>query len=214
MANYSTLNALFTAIANAIRGKTGSTGKIVADDFPSAIAALDTSGITPTGTKTITENGTFDVTNFASAVVNVATSPASENVVVRTVTLNADVTNTDWRGETIISADPFIKANYSDSRFFAILSTESPISTGTGVIHWIYHGNRNIGATSPAWYAMVILGTSASALGFATQTTKINGEGYNISLRVNSSGDLIVYAASNRIVKAGTYKIVLGLLDY
>ena len=29
---------------------------------------------TPTGTKTITENGTFDVTNFAQAIVNVASS--------------------------------------------------------------------------------------------------------------------------------------------
>lgn len=29
--------------------------------------------VIPTGTKTITENGTFDVTNFASALVNVAT---------------------------------------------------------------------------------------------------------------------------------------------
>lgn len=40
MANYSTLNALFTAIANSIRGKTGGTAKIVADNFPSAIANI------------------------------------------------------------------------------------------------------------------------------------------------------------------------------
>lgn len=45
MANtHTTLNSLFTAIANAIRGKTGGTGKIVADDFPSAISAISTSG--------------------------------------------------------------------------------------------------------------------------------------------------------------------------
>lgn len=43
---YTTLSALFTAIANAIRGKTGGTGTIVADNFPEAIAGipvLDTS---------------------------------------------------------------------------------------------------------------------------------------------------------------------------
>lgn len=41
---HTTLTSLFSAIANAIRGKTGSSAQIVADDFPSAIDAI------PTGT--------------------------------------------------------------------------------------------------------------------------------------------------------------------
>lgn len=41
MANtHSTLSSLFTAIANAIRSKTGGTGAIVADQFPSAISGI------------------------------------------------------------------------------------------------------------------------------------------------------------------------------
>lgn len=71
MAKYNTLSALFTAIANSLRGKTGGSGTIVADDFPTVIDGLSTGGITPTGTKNITSNGTHDVTSFANASVNV-----------------------------------------------------------------------------------------------------------------------------------------------
>ena len=70
MAKHTTLASLFAAIADAIRGKTGGSAKIVADDFPDAIGDIVT-GITPTGTKSITTNGTHDVTNYASASVNV-----------------------------------------------------------------------------------------------------------------------------------------------
>ena len=41
---YQTLGSLFTAIANAIRGKTGGSASIKADDFPSAIGAIPTGG--------------------------------------------------------------------------------------------------------------------------------------------------------------------------
>lgn len=73
MATHTTLRSLFSAIANAIRAKTGGNTEIVADTFPTAIAAIPT-GTTPTGTKTITvtENGTTteDVAAFASVQIN------------------------------------------------------------------------------------------------------------------------------------------------
>lgn len=45
MAKYSNLTALFSAIANSLRAKMGTSGKIVADDFPSVIESIET-GIT------------------------------------------------------------------------------------------------------------------------------------------------------------------------
>lgn len=56
MATHTTLAALFTDIANAIREKTGSTDPIVADDFPAAIAAIPTSSPVEIGSFTVIDD--------------------------------------------------------------------------------------------------------------------------------------------------------------
>lgn len=66
------LDSDLTSVANAIRTKGGTSAQMAfPSGFVSAVQAIPT-GITPTGTKSITENGTYDVTQYASAEVNVS----------------------------------------------------------------------------------------------------------------------------------------------
>lgn len=75
-----------TGIANAIRTKLGVPDTYTPPQMAAAIESIPT-GITPTGTKNITQNGTHDVTQYASANVNV-----QPNLQSKTVTENGTVT--------------------------------------------------------------------------------------------------------------------------
>lgn len=62
-----TLNQLFTGIANKIRSIKGTTDPIPAEDFEDEMDGM----VVPTGTLSITQNGTVDVKNYAEANVNI-----------------------------------------------------------------------------------------------------------------------------------------------
>ena len=59
-----------TAIASAIHNKLGTDAQYRVGDMSAAIASIPT-GITPTGTLTISSPGTYDVTNYAQVIVNI-----------------------------------------------------------------------------------------------------------------------------------------------
>lgn len=65
-----------TAIANAIRAKTGKTANMTLAEMPVEIASIQT-GIIPSGSITLTEEKSYDVTEKATAVVNMSAARAA-----------------------------------------------------------------------------------------------------------------------------------------
>lgn len=216
MAKYTTLSGLFTAIATSLRGKTGSTGKIVADDFPSVIDGLSTGGITPSGTKAITSNGSYDVTNFATAQVDVPTGGGSNNYHVLPITISSDLGAGTNAMHNLVTGDSFVKTNYANDNFFAILFPVTPTeqTTESNYVTFVYAGNRVIVRSKSIGYAIFAKGAGSSSYANGQiNNYKISQSGYNVTLRANSSGNIILYVASSLTVPAGDYLLVYALAE-
>lgn len=109
------VNSKMTAIANAIRTKRGISGTLTLDQMATEIGNIQT-GITPRDTKTIIANGTYDVTEFASAMVNV-----SDHLKEWDITL----TNDTAVDETLIlSGDEWIAENWNDPNLWLFFTTQ------------------------------------------------------------------------------------------
>lgn len=101
MAKTNNLTEFLTDIADTIRAKKGTTDKINPQNFSVEISGIET-GITPTGEIEITANGNYDVTNYASANVNVDSGSSEDMLQAR-----VDATNScahlfySYQGETL-----------------------------------------------------------------------------------------------------------------
>ena len=159
-------------------------------------------GTTPSGAKTITENGTYDVTNFASAIVNVAQRAQAVKTVE--VTLSSDVT----AATAILQNDDFLTAHHSDSDFIVMLfpmftqQTNNCIvlnfSGNVAMAGWLYGGSLRSGGGSTVY--------------FVPKSNNLDSVGYN-GLMYYEDGKLMVYATASRILGAGTYKIVMCCMN-
>ena len=91
-------------------------------NFASEISSITSGGITPTGSTTITSNGSHDVTNYATAVVNVPSSGITPSGSI-TITTNGthDVTNYASAVVTV----PTSSGSGSSSYTISITNTDS-----------------------------------------------------------------------------------------
>ena len=187
-----------TAIANAIRSKTGGSSSLTLTQMATEIANIST-GSTPTGTININSNGTYDVSGKASAVVAVplpnayvttSTIDTHKSTDVSLCTLpDTVIAHKDDTNFTIsmVNTTPELLATYDDFNILAYNNAGSP-KAGSYPVYGC--GNRKNGATA--------VGTNS--IYYPPNSTN----------NTNSLGGLGKFYISNKVLYYKSYQYFLG----
>ena len=143
-------DSILTDIADAIRTKNGQETLYKPSEMPDAIEAISGGGITPTGTIEITQNGVVDVTNYASADVDVPTGGSDES---KTVLLFQDIDLGDQKWQ-ITSAIPQM---FADGGYFELILDISEYTFQSESGLKIFSFGAAVNAWSPTSNATVMI---------------------------------------------------------
>lgn len=155
-------------------------------------------GATPSGELTITENGTYDVSAVARAIVNVAQSAPKSKII--DITLGADIT----APAAILQNDDFLEAHHADAGFICVLVVVSAQQTNNYILLDI-SGNIKIAGF---FYGGSLRSGGSTNVYFVPKLNDMNSVSYNGTMYWEN-GKLMVYAAPTRIFGEGEYKLIM-----
>lgn len=196
-------NALQAAITKA-NSTTGKNDTNVTNAVNSLIDGYGKGGgITPSGSLTITENGTFDVTSLASVTANIQ----GLNARVYSATVASDKT-----GVTDLVQNDWLKSIYKDPNAFALVRYVGTLSS-VAAVHLSLTANFPLFCSGSTVYYSMVLRSSATAIQLNSDARNLYTSSYNGHINITSAGKLNVYGNATYPIRAGTYQIIAGLAE-
>lgn len=186
-------------IADSIRAKNGTQNTYKPSEMSGAIDAISGGGITPTGTKeiSITQNGTTteDVTNYASAEINVNVSAPSPTLQTKTVS---------YTPTTSAQSDTVTADNGYDGLSSVSISV-SAMTTGTEGTPTATKGtvNNNSVSVTPAVTNVAGYISGGTKTGTAVTVSASELVGGSLSITTNNTYDVTNYASAVVNVSSG-----------
>ncbi len=196
-------NALQAAITKA-NSTTGKNDANVTNAVNSLIEGYGKGGgITPSGSLTITENGTFDVTSLASVTANIQ----GLNARVYSATVSSDKT-----GVTDLVQNDWLKSIYNDPNAFALVRYVGTLPS-VAAVHLSLTANFPLFCSGATVYYSMVLRSSATAIQLNSDARNLYTTSYNGHINISSAGKLQIYGNATYPVKAGQYQIIAGIAE-